>query len=107
MKVGEGMVPMDIAYALVMWLAGSAGVYASVRLGQRNSQRSVAMRWVMSLGFLIVAAKVTMTLIRDGDLPISAPAAVGHFMVCIGYIGLAIDRVKTERRRGPRRDSER
>ncbi len=97
---GTGMVPMDVAYAALLWMAGVIGVFATVRLGVRSSHRAGLLRWVMSLGFLIVAAKVTLTLVLVGDLPLSAPAAVGHFMVCIGYIGYELDRVTTERKRG-------
>ena len=100
MKIGAGMIPMDIAYTLVMWAAGAVGVYTSVRLGNQNAhwRGGVAARWVMSLGFLVVASKVTMTLLTVGDLPISVPAAVGHFMVALGYMGVALNRVATERK---------
>ncbi len=93
---GPGMVTMDLCVIALLWITCAVQFYVSYRLGDAgvDGWKASQSRWVMTVGFTILAAMLSYRFLQLGDLPMSPPYAVGHMLVCLGYCGLAHDRLK-------------
>ena len=81
---GEGLIHLDIALGL---LAAATATIQYWRIATWHSHGfALTGRWLMALGWTIVAGRIAQTLIMVGDILISLPSLIALIMIAGGSI---------------------
>jgi len=85
---GEGLQHLDIALGLLAAMAATMQYWRIVVW--RSSKLVLVGRWLMALGWTIIAGRIVQMLWTAGDIMISLPSLIAMMMLSSGSILVAL-----------------